>query len=158
MTQDKRDWQKDMEMCKAASQGPWYSGVIGKEPMAVWYNIIGGPKLITVADHIQAHADARFTAESRTALPYWLQESAAEKARADAAEAREQRLKDAIETITCDVLPWGDANNATEKAINQFKNLLSTLYPEQRQPKAIEPTAIPSVSGGRSGFDTKEGE
>lgn len=25
-------------------------------------------------------------------------------------------------------------------------------------PKAIEPTAIPSVSGGRSGFDTKEGE
>lgn len=26
------------------------------------------------------------------------------------------------------------------------------------RPKAIEPTAIPSVSGGRSGFDTKEGD
>lgn len=60
---------------------------------------------------------------------YWLQEA---KERGE----REQRLKEEIEKVVKDILPWGDAETAIEKAINHFKYLSSTpLYSDTPAPK-----------------------
>lgn len=74
-----RDWQKDMEICKKATPGPWWVDV-GKilNPCSIAlghsdefntevYICLGTS---AVADAID---DAEFIAESREALPYWLQ-------------------------------------------------------------------------------------
>ncbi|OKP81617.1 hypothetical protein A3842_11095 [Paenibacillus sp. P3E] len=114
MTQTPRDWQNDMEMCDAATPGPWQAIDVadGAFVLDAEYNVI--------AAMVEYTDDTSFAAEARTALPYWIQESkkwreealrkyptpeayeaactALEKhrARADAAEAREQRLKPEI--------------------------------------------------------------
>ncbi|WP_405169455.1 hypothetical protein [Paenibacillus sp. FSL H3-0286] len=100
MTQ--RDWKKDMEMCEATTKGPWIAKA-WTVPTADQYNITsehdnselytawqgtrypGGPEVSAY----QAKLNAIFAAESRTALPYWLQEA---KERGE----REQEIKRAI--------------------------------------------------------------
>ncbi|WP_339245861.1 hypothetical protein NST58_01650 [Paenibacillus sp. FSL R10-2796] len=132
MTQ--RDWQKDMEMCEAATKGPWIakSWTVPKDDQ---YNITsehdnselytawqgtrypGGPEV----SEYQAKLNAIFAAESRTALPYWIQEA---KERGE----REQQLKEAIE----EALKWtwyhGEANMTEIDAV--LNDILSTLYPD----------------------------
>ncbi|ASA20925.1 hypothetical protein [Paenibacillus donghaensis] len=160
MTQTPRDWQKDMEMCEAATRGPWkvFKGVsetlIGT---AYDHTQMKGPDSI-VGHAISAHGDyvyirendAKLLAEARTALPYWLQEAkiykqsyeatltayTAEKARAEAAEAREQRLKEAIENA----LKWtwcsSEANMSEIDTV--LNDILSTLYPDTPAPTGEE--------------------
>lgn len=96
MTQDKRDWQKDMFALKTMKAER------ATLPMAYQH--------MTPAE---------------IALEYWLQQVSIEKARADAAEAREQRLKEAIETS----IPLIEAAGLNGRAIS-FKSLLSTIYPD----------------------------
>jgi hypothetical protein len=58
--QSKRDWQKDWELCQAATPGPWRAEVYAQRIMPY------------ICEHVNA-ADARFIAEAREAIPYWLQ-------------------------------------------------------------------------------------
>lgn len=133
MTQTPRDWQKDMEMCEAATRGPWkvFKGVsetlIGT---AYDHPQMKGPDSI-VGHAISAHGDyvyirendAELLAEARTALPYWLQEA---KERGE----REQRLKEEMESEVEQALIHGNAD--VERVLTR---ILSTLYPDTPAPK-----------------------
>lgn len=104
-----RDWQKDMEMFEEAnSRG--VSLLIGKSAAAAGMH------------WLQAYA-----AEANEVC-YWKGEAEAEKARADAAEAREQRLKVAIECAIEEYGLWKDKGRAVEVMITELKRELSTLY------------------------------
>lgn len=86
MTQH-RDWQKDMEMCEAATHGPWIAKA-WTVPKDDQYNITSehdNSELFTAwqgtrypggleVSGYQAMGNAVFAAEARTALPYWLRE------------------------------------------------------------------------------------
>jgi hypothetical protein len=68
-----RDWQGDWELCEKATPGPLsilppYPTEYGIE----WEVATEQGKGIWVA-HCQGEHDARFIAEAREALPYWLQ-------------------------------------------------------------------------------------
>jgi hypothetical protein len=70
-----RDWQADWELTKRATPGPWYAiphpeyksakWRVDTNPNASWANF--GELAYMSAE------DARFVAEAREALPYWLQ-------------------------------------------------------------------------------------
>jgi hypothetical protein len=167
-----RDWQKDMEMCEAATRGPWkvFKGVV-ETLIGTAYDHpqMKGPDSI-VGHAISAHGhyvyirenDATLLAVARTALPYWLQEAktlqeiasgrgrealrlskllgdlndelTASEERADIAEAREQRLKEAIELAIRD---GGKYENPYESLIT-LQSFLSTLYPDTSAPTPKE--------------------
>jgi len=76
-----RDWNADMQMCELATEGQWK-----------WDNRVGavfGPDYC-VADYTTVD-DGMFIAESRQALPYWLNAYKAEK---EARKSLEQRVKE----------------------------------------------------------------
>ncbi|MFD1776673.1 hypothetical protein [Paenibacillus rhizophilus] len=58
----------------------------------------------------------------------------AEKARADAAEAREQRLKEAAQSAWISLDAWDNR----QAAMRTLENVLSTLYPDTPAPKEGE--------------------
>ncbi|MHA6530210.1 hypothetical protein [Paenibacillus sp. BAC0078] len=66
-----RDWQKDMEMCKAATQGPY-----GYESsrFASLYGPYDDYSIITPSGEF-GEAEAKLCSEAYEALPYWLQEA-----------------------------------------------------------------------------------
>lgn len=55
-----RDWQKDWELCMKATPGPWKAEVFAQRVMPY------------ICEHVIG-VNARFIAEAREALPYWLQ-------------------------------------------------------------------------------------
>lgn len=69
-----RDWAKDWELCEKATPGPWYaiphpeytsaSWRVDTNPNASW---AGFGQLAYMSEE-----NARFVAEARDALPYWL--------------------------------------------------------------------------------------
>ncbi|MNW49054.1 hypothetical protein D3C74_264560 [compost metagenome] len=69
MSRDTRDWQKDMELCSAATDG--LDMVQGETQVFTQFAV----EDINVADFIKEE-DAIFFIESREALPYWLQQYA----------------------------------------------------------------------------------
>ncbi len=80
----KRDWTEDWEMCKRATPGPWkvrhrHKDCIpdNDECIGLGLEIIGPPKPHCWAYASQGQfarsADAKFIAEAREALPYWLE-------------------------------------------------------------------------------------
>lgn len=87
-----RDWHKDMELCKKASEGPWHF----TDTEDVWMlfggfnghmQLIKAPKNSSeYAEYWPETDDAVFISETRAALPYWLQQYSVEKERADRAE------------------------------------------------------------------------
>lgn len=85
-TETKRDLSADLAVCNAATPGNWYSGMIGAEPMAVWYNVIGGPKLRNIADDIGVRENAQFIAEARTGWPHVIERAI--NAEAEVAQVR----------------------------------------------------------------------
>ena len=114
MTQ--RDWQKDMDVVQALK------GNKVADAMCYW---------LQEAKRLEGIATGRGQAIIRKNA-----EIVELEARADASERREQRLKEEIEKVVKDILPWGDAETAIEKAINHFKYLSSTpLYPDTTAPK-----------------------
>lgn len=62
---------------------------------------------------------------------HWLQQYAAEKERAEAAETREKKLKEAIETAIKEKAVWGDAGNALDVVVRYLSDTLSILYPKE---------------------------
>jgi hypothetical protein len=119
-----RDWQKDMEMCDAATGGPYgYEGI--DRP---WYGAGGTIKEyhISTPSGLFGEEEVKLCSEARTALPYWLQEA---KERGE----REQRLKEEIEAS----IPLLEAAGLNGRAAS-LKSLLSTLYPDTPAPKEGE--------------------
>ncbi len=129
MTQ--RDWQKDMDTCvklKEWHENDWMTGT--EEGTGIWiiHEVMPDEPCQYVAE-CENELVVDFIMTAHEALPYWLQEA---KERGE----REQRLKEEIEKVVKDILPWGDAETAIEKAINHFKYLSSTpLYPDTPAPK-----------------------
>ncbi|WP_433943486.1 hypothetical protein [Paenibacillus sp. SN-8-1] len=74
-----RDWQKDMSMCKEATESP--DMCIGDTEVFSEYVEVGGEQVLI--GRFNKTEDALFFCEAHEALPYWLQKYAAEKARAD---------------------------------------------------------------------------
>lgn len=168
MTQTPREWKKDMEMCEAATPGPWTD----EENESMWMlfgghmgamQLIKAPKRSTpFAEYWPEAEDALFIKESRTAMPHWLQEAKRleglnesckanfeyQKARADAAEAREQRLKEAAELLLFmfrfdpekgrAYINFGDYEQPLEDDDNSAyiaaSSIFSTLYPDTPAP------------------------
>ncbi|WP_052087965.1 hypothetical protein [Paenibacillus wynnii] len=133
MTQTPRDWQKDMEMCEAATPGPW----------EVWEDdgdvkvqaSTEGPNIANFGRYgWGVMTEAIFTAEARTSLPYWLQEAKEQKERADAAEAQEQQLKEVVQLAVNDLGLWSDKILAANVVLGQLQRVLSTLYPDNQAP------------------------
>ncbi|CAH1058788.1 hypothetical protein [Paenibacillus pseudetheri] len=152
-----RDWLKDMAMCKAATPGRWgwyeptrciYTARKDRDALdTILYDPAG-------AGHLQEE-DAEFISEAREALPYWLQEAkelqeivsgrgrellrlrsllgglnnelTVTEARADAAEAREQKLIDIMHIIAFE--------SDDEKTLKYASQMLSTIYPDTPSPK-----------------------
>lgn len=105
MSEQKRDAAADLAMCEAAAPGPWVWSVFR-------WHIAGSDSVVAVA--LEGHGgaepiiaiddnDARFIAESRTALPHWIN-------RAVAAEAEVERIQKETEAIryVVDMLDTGD--------------------------------------------------
>lgn len=67
---DKRDWQADMALCEKATQEPW---VPERAKLLPWSTVYPRDSFKFICERVK-HEDADFIAESRTALPYWLQE------------------------------------------------------------------------------------
>jgi len=74
-----RDAEKDLEMCEAATDGPWHTQPDGQYSLA----IVSLPEqeVICFTDSFGAGVhDGRFVAEARTALPHWIQRALAVEA------------------------------------------------------------------------------
>lgn len=86
-----RDWKKDWEMCEKATPGPWKYGKDESE----WFVAQKiGDNLIACLDYYYSTEEKDktnfvFIAETREALPYWLQ-------RVRELEARLRRLEEAL--------------------------------------------------------------
>ncbi|WP_342409843.1 hypothetical protein [Paenibacillus sp. FSL R10-2778] len=123
MTQ--RDWQKDIAMCEAATEGPWTDS----EDDSMWMlfgghmgamQLIKAPKRSTpFAEYWPDKVDVNFIKGARTALPYWLKEA---KERGE----RERKLKKTLERIA----------EATEDIFTKdaARHILSILYPDTPAP------------------------
>lgn len=86
-----RDAEKDLAMCEAATAGPWQTSQHDQYSL----DIVSMPEqeVICWTDSFgQGARDGYFIAESREALPYWIQ-------RAVAAEEREKKLVAALQLI-----------------------------------------------------------
>lgn len=154
-----RDWQKDMEMCEAVKDSKWLT--LESSATAVWQR--GG-----LMSTIWEGPDAEALQQYKEALPYWLQEAktlqeiasgrgrealrlskllgdlnddlTATEARADEAEAREQRLKEELEGALRFI---GRTEHIPEETVAgfiraHFSQALSTLYPDTPAPKEGE--------------------
>lgn len=112
MTQKPRDWQKDMEMCERYERDEGWSrrDLIAEQPQMSMYWLQEAMNW----EHAYQSANSALIRE---------------KARADAAEAREQRLKAAVEAVL-----WTQGlESLVLKA--HLQNILSTLYPDTPAPK-----------------------
>lgn len=101
-----RDWNKDMELCKEHEYL--------KKLCSGWE-----PK---------AHGQSVPLEDTEDILKYWLQQYTAEKERADKAEAREKKLREAIEEeVKCHILL------GTYKRADELRELLASLYPKEEE-------------------------
>jgi hypothetical protein len=87
MSEIKRDAAADLAMCEAATPGPW---VVDGENGVIWD---GKGQIVVVLDANADPDNDDFIAESRTALPHWIN-------RAVAAEAEVERLREALRSIS----------------------------------------------------------
>jgi hypothetical protein len=94
----KRSAEKDMELCRMATEGPWKNGSVRPTvtfSKGTYYSgVMNGNEDLGIAlagdeSDGQSVIDSMFIAESREALPYWIQR---------ATEA-EELLKEALEFI-----------------------------------------------------------
>lgn len=121
MTQTPRDWQKDMEMCKDITSMSSKSEFVR---MAEYW--------LQEAKRLEGLASGRGQEIIRKN-----REISELEARADAAEARKQRLKEAMNKI---IIEFDNPHNETGiKAACKMRRIaeeiLSTLYPDTPAPK-----------------------
>ena len=138
-----RDWQKDMELCQQAKDWEFYLTFDGCGDIEE-----NGSTIASVVGVIQA--DIIFNALE--ALPHWLKEVkgqcevnqknqreilslrirlAAEKERADKAERKEQKLKEALEHCIKEFPQWDSKEIAGTLMVDYMNNILSILYPTE---------------------------
>lgn len=151
---DKRVWHKDMELCQSLNdwyEGEWQAGQEDGSRIIEIYEIVPDEPFNFVAE-CDSDLTTNFIMESRKALPYWLQQYAAEKERADkeagqaelwreyvrksnleleAEEAREKKLREAIEEALSWTWDCGE-NNMTEV----ISILRSAIYPLEKEGEA----------------------
>lgn len=141
-----RDWQKDMEMCEAATPGPWRSILEDLEERE-YYPATYLPTQIKSADEVIVDFDginletehcipnAELMAEARTALPYWLQEAKERGKWERRLKVTWKQLREIVRT---------NATGGSGEDINDYDIMLdimddllelSTLYPDNPAPK-----------------------
>lgn len=118
-----RDWKKDMDMCEAATDGPWYSRKAKTSSSPGWYDVLSKPWLDIVAELVDVEANAKLMSEARTALPYWLQE-AKERGR------RERILKETLEHCIKEYPLYDSKEIGGSLMVDFMRNTLSILYPD----------------------------
>jgi hypothetical protein len=125
MTQ--RDWQKDMEMCKGFLEDSGWSrrDLIAEQPQMSMYWLQEAKTLQEIAS-----GRGREILRLRSLLGGLNDELTATEARADAAEAREQKLIDIMHIIAFE--------SDDEKTRKYASQMLSTLYPDTPAPKEGE--------------------
>lgn len=132
MTQTPRDWQKDMQMCEVVTPGPW---IVWEDDGDVKVQAVAeGPNIANFGRYgWGVMPEAKFTAEVRTALPYWLQE----------AKTLQDKLKELVEIIEYEA-DLADLRGAEIHA-RDLRNMVSTLYPDTTAP--IDPNAVLERNG-----------
>ncbi|WP_340398093.1 hypothetical protein NST50_15405 [Paenibacillus sp. FSL E2-0202] len=138
MTQ--RDWQKDMERvnifehAKTLCNNP-FPPSIEHEPteVALGYWLQEAKELQEIVS-----GRGREILRLRSLLGGLNDELTATEDRADAAEAREQQLKEAVQLAVNDLELWGDKITAANVVLGQLQRTLSTLYPDTPAPKEGE--------------------
>ncbi|TRY23651.1 hypothetical protein FOI68_20495 [Brevibacillus sp. LEMMJ03] len=117
MSEQRRDAAADLAMCEAATPGKWE----GKHAIQPYISVFTG-----VAEEVIAttytRGNMRFIAESRTALPHWIN-------RAVAAEAEVERYRILLHNVL-ERSKWGDAENALVKIVLMIENHLSEIDSE----------------------------
>lgn len=139
MTKQVRDWQDDMKMCEKASPEPWcveqleYMGNRGM----VQETVIEG-----VTSEIYNEEDARFIAEAREALPYWLIEIKAlcevnqqKQREIFNLQIREKKLREAINEAIKEYGEWNDKSAAAGIMATILAEVRSSLYPKEEEAK-----------------------
>lgn len=125
-----RDWQQDMELCEKATRGPWrefidsYGHNIGTkmiDPQLKAHAPVVTLAMSAFGSSVYiSQSDSDFIIAAREALPYWLDETKrlreinlkerrrnlSLEIRLKASKARENKLRDAIDTV----LEMGDLN------------------------------------------------
>lgn len=64
----------------------------------------------------------------------------------DAAEAREQRLKEAVQTAIKEKAMWGDPGNALDVVVRYLQDELATLYPDTPAASPVPKEGTPDES------------
>ncbi|MEK4474321.1 hypothetical protein NSQ91_13985 [Paenibacillus sp. FSL R7-0048] len=123
MTQ--RDWQKDMDLVQGTIKHDAFPA--WTEPMLYW---------LQEAKELQeiVSGRGREILRLRSLLGGLNDELTATEDRADAAEAREQQLKDAVQLAVNDLELWSDKTLAAKVVLGQLQRTLSTLYPDTPAP------------------------
>ncbi|WP_438498045.1 hypothetical protein [Paenibacillus sp. IHBB 3054] len=141
MTQTPRDWQKDMDMCKAQEGDQWYNNGNRLEE----YDRLTEEGCRPIAE-FEREEEAAFAAECREALPYWLQEAkiyqqsyeatlthyTAEKARADDAEIWRDKAYNKVGHQAQEILELRTALRESEAREQRLKKLLEKIDDETR--------------------------
>jgi len=139
---DNRDWQKDKETIKYLQS--WRLDPGGTEDAAAFY---------TIEDHVYTDIkadgmlleDAWLLNDAFLALEHYHKQYAAEKGRADKeselqlktwiravdAEAREQKLRFALDWAIKEPSNWDDPEDALDEVMAVFRNTLASLYPKE---------------------------
>lgn len=138
-----RDWQKDMEMCSSLEGEEWMNEGTQLEEYDRWRGT--GVRYIATFDREE---EAMIVADIREALPYWLQQYAAEKERADRMERRAERYKnlflnlnDDLNTVEAreqklrEAMEWAMKYIDGESYTTAYSLLESTLYPKEEEAK-----------------------
>ncbi|HBS44698.1 MAG TPA: hypothetical protein DEA91_10015, partial [Paenibacillus sp.] len=130
MTQ--RDWQKDMEMCEAATPGVWMADEVSR----TWYGDRVG--YFVMGEHFTDNndggiygggtflrfEDAKFAAKAHAALPYWLQE-AKELQEIVSGRGRELlRLRSLLGGLNDELTATEDHADAAEQRERQLKEAI----------------------------------
>ncbi|MFD1179497.1 hypothetical protein ACFQ3W_24815 [Paenibacillus puldeungensis] len=120
MTKQVRDWHKDMELVAEAATWEFELTFDGEG------NIVKDTQII--AENVGAsHAGTIFNAFE--ALLYWLQQYAA-------AEAREKKLREALEHCIKEYPQWDSKEIAAGIMLDYMKNVLSIIYPLDKEEEA----------------------
>ncbi|WP_339248169.1 hypothetical protein NST58_12950 [Paenibacillus sp. FSL R10-2796] len=131
MTQ--RDWQKDFDFCRHADKIPLTPGNVRESMFALTYWLQEAKELQEIMS-----GRGREILRLRSLLGGLNDELTATEDRADAAEAREQQLKDAVQLAVNDLELWSDKTLAAKVVLGQLQRTLSTLYPDTPAPKEGE--------------------
>lgn len=122
---NKRDWQADMALCEKATQEPWVSE---RAKLLPWSTVYPRDSFKFICERVK-HEDADFIAESRTALPYWLQQYA---------EVKEERdgWRSLAENLNADVRQLQQELAAEKERVDKLQSELSEYT--EAQWKAFE--------------------